>query len=191
MARWKGGIGSLGRDISVVCFLGGAYKMVMCPAVVVWFLFITIISNTRHSEAVFQRQISNPSFISVCTITGPKPNSLTPTDLRLDRSVIHPPILNSPLKKTKMSAIMTTAARPALQQASRQLVRRQQNFSIMHNLRSFARSFEPHPFQRLPVTSTPAPADWSKLVKRSAKQAVVYVLSSFTHLYLQLLRNWC
>lgn len=82
-----------------------------------------------------------------------------------------------------MSAF-TTAARPALQQASRQLLLRrsaqQQNFSIMHNLRSFARSFEPHPFQRLPVTSHPAPADWGKLVKRSTKQAAVYVFLPFS-----------
>ena len=45
----------------------------------------------------------------------------------------------------------------------------------MHSLRSFARSFEPHPFQRLPVASSPAPADWGKLVKRSVKQFAVYV----------------
>ncbi|KAK4042692.1 hypothetical protein C8A01DRAFT_33220 [Parachaetomium inaequale] len=47
-------------------------------------------------------------------------------------------------------------------------------FSIMHNLRTIARSFEPHPFQRLPVASTPAPADWARLVRRSLGQAVVY-----------------
>ncbi|KAK4121435.1 hypothetical protein N657DRAFT_540453, partial [Parathielavia appendiculata] len=52
--------------------------------------------------------------------------------------------------------------------------RQQQPFSIMHNLRTFARSFEPHPFQRLPVTSHPAPADWGRLVTRSVKQATVY-----------------
>ncbi|KAK4152810.1 hypothetical protein C8A00DRAFT_34485 [Chaetomidium leptoderma] len=66
-----------------------------------------------------------------------------------------------------------TALRPILQ-AQQQLARRQQPFSIMHNLRSFARSFESHPFQRLPVASRSAPADWGRLVKRSAKQAVVF-----------------
>jgi hypothetical protein len=50
----------------------------------------------------------------------------------------------------------------------------------MHNLRTFARSFEPHPFQRLPVTAHPAPADWGKLVKRSVKQAAVYVVLLFS-----------
>ncbi|KAK4104638.1 hypothetical protein N658DRAFT_492740 [Parathielavia hyrcaniae] len=44
----------------------------------------------------------------------------------------------------------------------------------MHNLRTFARSFEPHPFQRLPVASHAAPADWGRLVRRSVKQAAVY-----------------
>ncbi|KAK3903143.1 hypothetical protein C8A05DRAFT_43585 [Staphylotrichum tortipilum] len=73
-----------------------------------------------------------------------------------------------------MSLRQTT--RPLLRTA--QLLSRsqqqQQSFSIMHNLRTFARSFEPHPFQRLPVASQPAPADWGKLVKRSVGQAFVY-----------------
>jgi len=69
-----------------------------------------------------------------------------------------------------------TAARPLLQA----LARRQQQlhprrpFSIMHHLRAVARSFEPHPFQRLPVASQSAPADWGRLVRRSLGQAVVY-----------------
>ncbi len=73
----------------------------------------------------------------------------------------------------------TRAVLQALARHSQLAARRQQPFSIMHNLRSFARSFEPHPFQRLPVTSSPAKADWGKLVKRSAQQAAVYVLSFF------------
>lgn len=75
-----------------------------------------------------------------------------------------------------------TATRPLLQTLARQLQQqsihrqRPQHFSIMHNLRAIARSFEPHPFQRLPVASSAAPADWARLVRRAGSQAVVYVL---------------
>ncbi|KAL2196179.1 hypothetical protein P885DRAFT_78517 [Corynascus similis CBS 632.67] len=82
---------------------------------------------------------------------------------------------------TKTTATITTGARPLLQSiARRQLLqqqqyqRRLQPFSIVHNLRAVARSFEPHPFQRLPAAGRPAPADWAKLVRRSLGQAVVY-----------------
>ncbi|KAK3296841.1 uncharacterized protein B0H64DRAFT_440340 [Chaetomium fimeti] len=69
--------------------------------------------------------------------------------------------------------------RPLLQTLARQLQqqgiqRQRQQFSIMHNLRTIARSFEPHPFQRLPMASRPAPADWSRLVRRAGGQAVVF-----------------
>ncbi|KAK3944064.1 hypothetical protein QBC46DRAFT_350805 [Diplogelasinospora grovesii] len=50
----------------------------------------------------------------------------------------------------------------------------QRNFSVMRELRNFARGFEPHPFQRLPVTSNPQAADWGKQVKRIAGQAAIY-----------------
>ncbi|KAH6641661.1 hypothetical protein F5144DRAFT_600272 [Chaetomium tenue] len=73
-----------------------------------------------------------------------------------------------------------TVTRPVLQTLARQLqqqgIQRQrpQPFSIMHNLRAIARSFEPHPFQRLPVASSAAPADWARLVRRAGGQAVVF-----------------
>ncbi len=72
-------------------------------------------------------------------------------------------------------AALRTTARVLRQQPIQ--LQKQQPFSIMHNLRTFARSFEPHPFQRLPVTSQSAAADWGKLVKRASTQAVVYVSS--------------
>jgi hypothetical protein len=78
-----------------------------------------------------------------------------------------------------------TAARPILQTLRNQK-QQQQSFSIMSNLRQFARSFEPHPFQRLPMTSRSAPADWGKLVRRSASQAVVYVSLSLSLTYFSL-----
>ncbi|KAL2157730.1 hypothetical protein VTH06DRAFT_5213 [Thermothelomyces fergusii] len=71
-----------------------------------------------------------------------------------------------------------TTARPLL--LPRAAVRGRQPFSIMHGLRAVARSFEPHPFQRLPVATNPAPADWARLVRRSLGQAVVFVPVGFT-----------
>ncbi|KAL2178039.1 uncharacterized protein P884DRAFT_198699 [Thermothelomyces heterothallicus CBS 202.75] len=64
-------------------------------------------------------------------------------------------------------------ARPLLPR--RTVARGRQPFSILQGLRAVARSFEPHPFQRLPVATNPAPADWGKLVRRSLGQAVVYL----------------
>ncbi|KAL2118469.1 hypothetical protein VTJ04DRAFT_8129 [Mycothermus thermophilus] len=63
------------------------------------------------------------------------------------------------------------AARPA-----QSLIRRPQqaNFSLMSSLRSFARSFEPHPFQRLPVAAKPASPDLGRLIKRTGGNAVVF-----------------
>ncbi|KAK4241024.1 hypothetical protein C8A03DRAFT_12696 [Achaetomium macrosporum] len=67
------------------------------------------------------------------------------------------------------------AARPTLQALARQAAPHQRtNFSLMQNLRSFARQFEPHPFQRLPMTSKPQPADYGRLVRRAGAQAMVY-----------------
>lgn len=46
-------------------------------------------------------------------------------------------------------------------------------FSVMRTMRNVARSFEPHPFQRLPVASNPQPGNWAQLFKRVGGQAVV------------------
>lgn len=65
------------------------------------------------------------------------------------------------------------AARVAFRQGAAVAGRRQ--FSVINSLRGFARSFEPHPFERLPITTSPAAADWGKQAARVAKQGVVYV----------------
>ncbi|KAM7189050.1 hypothetical protein V8F33_010275 [Rhypophila sp. PSN 637] len=73
-----------------------------------------------------------------------------------------------------MSPIIARAAmRSAATSSSRMVTRR--NFSIIQSLRSFGRSLESHPFERLPVSSKPASADWGRLLKRSGKTAVFYV----------------
>jgi hypothetical protein len=46
-------------------------------------------------------------------------------------------------------------------------------FSVMRSLRSFARSFEPHVFQRLPTTSEAQSPDYARLIKRSGKTIAV------------------
>ncbi|GJN67995.1 hypothetical protein VFPFJ_04579 [Purpureocillium lilacinum] len=47
-------------------------------------------------------------------------------------------------------------------------------FSVMMSLRTAARSFEAHPFQRLSLSQKPAKADWNNEVKRVGKQAVLF-----------------
>ena len=65
------------------------------------------------------------------------------------------------------------AARAAFRAATTATTRRQ--FSGFTSLRTFARSFESHPFERLPVKTAGAASDWGRLVKRSAAQGAVYV----------------
>jgi hypothetical protein len=72
---------------------------------------------------------------------------------------------------------MQQIARPLLRQAARQLpaltARRQ--ISIVSRLRSAARTFEPHPFERMPVTQTPAKADWGKQIRHIGDAGMLYV----------------
>lgn len=70
-----------------------------------------------------------------------------------------------------MSPIIARAAIRATRAAAQQQTTRQ--FSVMRTMRNMARSFEPHPFQRLPVTNQTQAGDWGKLVKRSASQALM------------------
>ncbi|TPX14404.1 uncharacterized protein E0L32_005368 [Thyridium curvatum] len=60
-------------------------------------------------------------------------------------------------------------ARAAIRAAGRR------NFSVMRSVRNAMRSFEPHPFERLPTTQTAQGADVGKMAKRVAGQAVIYV----------------
>ncbi len=52
-------------------------------------------------------------------------------------------------------------------------------FSVAQSVRSFARSFEPHVFQRLPTTVEAQGPDYGRLLKRSGKTAVIYVPIAF------------
>lgn len=46
-------------------------------------------------------------------------------------------------------------------------------FSILTQARQLARGFEPHPFERYPISQQAAKSDWAKLVKRTAGNAVL------------------
>lgn len=46
-------------------------------------------------------------------------------------------------------------------------------FSVIHSLRSFARSFEAHPFERLPVANNAQAADWVRQAKRLMSQGAM------------------
>lgn len=65
--------------------------------------------------------------------------------------------------------IARTAAQAGLRMASRR------QFSLMTSLRQLGRSFEHGtPFERLPVTQTPAAADWGRQFKRVGSQAAIF-----------------
>jgi hypothetical protein len=64
-------------------------------------------------------------------------------------------------------------ARAAFRSASAAGGRR--HFSVISSLRSFARSFEPHPFERLPVTAKAQAGDWGKQVRRVTTQGAIFV----------------
>ncbi|AEO63492.1 uncharacterized protein THITE_2169475 [Thermothielavioides terrestris NRRL 8126] len=71
--------------------------------------------------------------------------------------------------------MLSRAARPALQTTLPVLrARSARNFSVLRSLRSLGRAMEPHPFERLPVASRPAPADWGRLARRAGNQAVLF-----------------
>ncbi|KAJ9156441.1 hypothetical protein NKR23_g1274 [Pleurostoma richardsiae] len=69
-----------------------------------------------------------------------------------------------------MSPIVARAAIRASARATGQ-----RNFSIMRSMRNFARSFEAHPFEKMPVTTNSQAPDYAKMVKRVGTQAIIYV----------------
>lgn len=99
-------------------------------------------------------------------------------------TISHLSRVTQPLKNINMSPIIARAAMrsaaAAATTSSRTAVPRR-NFSIIQSLRTFGRSLEAHPFERLPVKTQSAPADWGKHIKRTGKQAVMYV--SLHHLH--------
>jgi hypothetical protein len=66
-----------------------------------------------------------------------------------------------------MSPVIARAAVRAANAAQRR------QFSMYGSLRNFARSFESHPFERLPTSAKPQRADYGRLVKRVGSQAAM------------------
>ena len=62
---------------------------------------------------------------------------------------------------------------PIVARAAMRAAAGRRQFSMVQSLRSFARSFESHPFERLPITGNSQSADWGKLVKRAGSQALM------------------
>ncbi|POS68834.1 hypothetical protein DHEL01_v212772 [Diaporthe helianthi] len=76
-----------------------------------------------------------------------------------------------------MSPIVARAAGAAVRTSTQAQATRQ--FSVMRTMRNVARSFEPHPFQRLPITGQTQGGSWGKHVKQVGTQAAIYA-SGFT-----------
>ncbi|KAK3377873.1 hypothetical protein B0H63DRAFT_525133 [Podospora didyma] len=71
-----------------------------------------------------------------------------------------------------MSPIIARAAMRAA--AVRNVTGTTRNFSMVQSLRSFARSFEAHPFERMPTTTKSQAGDWGHQLKRVGSQAIIY-----------------
>lgn len=65
-----------------------------------------------------------------------------------------------------MSPIIAAASRSAARVAGRR------QFSLLTSMRNVARSFEPHPFQRLPVSHNAARPDYVAMLKRISGQTI-------------------
>ena len=83
----------------------------------------------------------------------------------------NPLTLNQPHKSNKMPPLTRVFAHVPLPSASRQAARRP--FSILSRARHLARTFEPHPFERLPIAQKSAKADWGKQVRHLGDAAVL------------------
>lgn len=77
---------------------------------------------------------------------------------------------NFPQQQSTMSPIVARAAIRATRAAAQGQARQ---FSVMRTMRNVARSFEPHPFQRLPIAGQPQAGDWAKLFKRTGGQVAM------------------
>ncbi|KLU88822.1 hypothetical protein MAPG_07805 [Magnaporthiopsis poae ATCC 64411] len=63
---------------------------------------------------------------------------------------------------------------PVVARAALRNMAQRRQFSLMTAMRTTMRSFEPHPFQRLPIAERAQPADWAKIVSRTGKSLGIY-----------------
>ncbi|KAK4453845.1 hypothetical protein QBC34DRAFT_395221 [Podospora aff. communis PSN243] len=128
--------------------------------------------RARCSHLVLYHQHQQPHSASSSLSLQLQPHSTLPVKEFISTS--HLTQKTSSHESTKTSTKMSPiVARAAIRSAAQASARRQ--FSVLHNLRSFARSFEPHPFERLPVTTNSQAADWGRHVKRISQQVAIFV----------------
>jgi hypothetical protein len=95
---------------------------------------------------------------------------------KLSQTQLSPLKNKSPLKKKREHspqiemAPITRLSAPLLRSLTQK-----RGFSIISRVRQTARSFEPHPFERMPITQKAAPADYGKLVRHVGDAAMLCV----------------
>ncbi|KAK3327404.1 hypothetical protein B0T19DRAFT_421643 [Cercophora scortea] len=136
---------------------------------------ITIIIQFLHSDHLLDKDSTDKSPIS------------PPVQLHLFSSGFRQKTQRVPRPQTllystiTMSPIIARAAFRAAAARSTGTATRQ--FSMVQNLRAFARSMEAHtPFERLPTTTKSQAADWGRHVRRVGGIGVIFFPAIFTFL---------
>ncbi|KAI9742166.1 MAG: hypothetical protein M1818_004066 [Claussenomyces sp. TS43310] len=73
-----------------------------------------------------------------------------------------------------MSALRVMSRRALASPAPLRMQFSQRNISTVGKLRAAVRSFEPHPFERKPVSQAAAKGDWGRHVRSAGKQTLIY-----------------
>lgn len=63
---------------------------------------------------------------------------------------------------------------PVVARVALRNVAQRRQFSLMTAMRTTMRSFEPHPFQRLPIAEKAQSADWAKIFSRTGRSLGIY-----------------
>jgi hypothetical protein len=79
------------------------------------------------------------------------------------------------LSKNKLNSTFKMAPITRLSTPLLRSITQRRGFSIISRVRQTARSFEPHPFERTPITQKTAPADYGKLVRHVGDAAMLCV----------------
>ncbi|KAL0942384.1 uncharacterized protein CTRU02_200270 [Colletotrichum truncatum] len=120
-----------------------------------------------------QQQHSTESRLKNTTL-----NSILCTSVSLKASLLNTSkVYSTPFHKTHTSLKMSPAF--AARTAARMAIQRRQ-FSLLTNMRNVARSFEPHPFQRMSQTGVHAKPFYGAMIqKRLVTAAMFFPLASF------------
>jgi hypothetical protein len=115
--------------------------------------------NTRYikKERKKEKKLSQASHLSSTFQLSPLRNKISP-------------LKEKTLSSTSKMAPITRLSTPLLRSMAQR-----RGFSIISRVRQTARSFEPHPFERMPITQKAAPADYGKLVRHVGDAAMLCV----------------